>query len=164
MICASPWIEPRTSIPSNRAATNCMMIFPGQKNDGGLMLYLTTKYVFENFEVSCCPLRCDFAFWQHTCTALALIVANVVLLNFFLYFCSKHAQHLSQWRSCTIGGSQSLRLFMNLATCLKKLRMPGSFIPRDQTKMLRAVMAAYVRCRCKHWCLLIFRVVAYLHL
>jgi len=39
--------------------------------------------------------------------------------------------------------------------------MPGLLIPGDQTKMLRAVMAAYLLYRCKHLCMLIFRVVAY---
>jgi len=39
--------------------------------------------------------------------------------------------------------------------------MPGLSIPGNQTKMLRAVTAAYLRTRCKHLCMLIFRVVAY---
>jgi len=39
--------------------------------------------------------------------------------------------------------------------------MPGLLIPGDQTKLLKAVMAAYLLYGCKPLCLLIFGVVAY---
>jgi len=47
-----------------------------------------------------------------------------------------HVQQLSEWRSCTVGGPRTLRLFINWATCLKKLPVPGLPIPEDQTNML----------------------------
>jgi len=39
---------------------------------------------------------------------------------------------------------------INWGTHLKKLRMHSLLIPGDQTKILRAVMAAYLLCRCKY--------------
>jgi len=51
MICVSTCIEPRISILSNRAATS-WWFFRGKESDCKLMLYLTTKYVFENFKGS----------------------------------------------------------------------------------------------------------------
>jgi len=52
-------------------------------------------------------------------------------------------------------------VFINWATCLKKLRMHGLLILRYQTKMLEAVLATYLLYRCKPLCMLIFRVVTY---
>jgi len=48
--------------------------------------------------------------------SLRLIVAHVVLLNIFFhcfYFCSKHVQQLSYWRSCIVGGQWTVCLFIN---------------------------------------------------
>jgi len=72
-----------------------------------------------------------------------------------------HVQQLSQWKSCPVGEPQTLCLFINWATCLKKLIIPGLLIPGHQTKKLRTVIAAYLLYRCKHSCILIFRVVDY---
>jgi len=44
---------------------------------------------------------------------------------------------------------------------LKTLGMLGLLLSGNQRKMLRVVMAAYLLCRCKHLCILIFRVVVY---
>ena len=69
-----------------------------------------------------------------------------------LYFCSVHVQHISQWRSCPVNGPRTLCLLIIWATCLKKFIIPGLLIPGHHTKMLRAVMVAYLLYRCKHLC------------
>ena len=38
-----------------------------------------------------------------------------------LLFCSVHVQHLLNKSNCTVGGSRTLCLFINFATCFKRL-------------------------------------------
>jgi len=56
-----------------------------------------------------------------------LMAGHVVLLKivfFCFHFCTVHAQQLSQWSSYTVGGPRSLCVFIDWATCLKRLRTP----------------------------------------
>ena len=76
--------------------------------------------------------------------------------KYFSYFWSVHQ------RSCTVGGPRTLCLFVNWASCLKRLRTPGLLISGNQK--IREVMAAQLLCRYKHLCTLLFRVVTSLYL
>jgi len=81
MICASPCIVPRVSTLSNRAATS-RLYFRGEQNDCKLMLHPTTKYVFEQFKGSNCPvvpLVAALLSNNKQAQLFALTVANVLL-------------------------------------------------------------------------------------
>jgi len=68
------------------------------------------------------PLIENVVVSELTGSAFALIVAHVVLLNGFscFHFDLAYGRQLSHWRSCTVGGPQTVCLFTNWATCLKR--------------------------------------------
>jgi len=93
------------------------------------------------------------------------VAENIVLLNVVcrcFYSCSVHVQQLSYWRSCMVCGPGTLYLFINWATCLKRLRTPALgacfeistiHFPRKRSVLLNIFVLSVSFIAVINWCI-----------